>query len=97
MIRLACLILAAGFAGTVTAAPADIEGRWLSGDGDGLVEIRLAGDGLRGVVLGSTAAGIGVFGRFLIGQYKGGRLYRGSAEWQEHTAAQGNPPEEGQE
>lgn len=53
MIRLACLILAAGLAGTAAAAPADIEGRWLSGDGDGLVEIRLAGDGLTGVVLGS--------------------------------------------
>jgi len=39
-------VLAAGSAG-------DVAGTWLSGDGDGLVEIRLAGDGLSGVVLGS--------------------------------------------
>jgi predicted PurR-regulated permease PerM len=44
-----------------------------------------------------TAAGIGVFGRFLTEQYKGGRLYRGSAEWQEYAAAQCDPPEERQE
>ncbi len=29
------------------------------------------------------AASIGVLGRFFLGQYKGGRLYRGSLEWQE--------------
>ena len=38
-----------------------------------------------------------VVGRFLTEQYKGGRLYRGSAEWQEYAAAQCDPPEERQE
>jgi predicted PurR-regulated permease PerM len=44
-----------------------------------------------------AAAGIGVFGRFLIEQYKGGRLYRGSAEWQAQAAPESNPAEEGRE
>jgi predicted PurR-regulated permease PerM len=44
-----------------------------------------------------AAASIGVFGRFLIEQYKTGRLYRGSAEWQERAAAESDQPEEGQE
>ena len=44
-----------------------------------------------------AAAGIGVLSRFLIEQYKGGRLYRGSAEWQEQAAAAINPSDEEQE
>jgi predicted PurR-regulated permease PerM len=35
-----------------------------------------------------TAAMIGVFGRFLIERYKEGRLYQGSAEWQEKSREQ---------
>ena len=35
-----------------------------------------------------AAAGIGVFGRFLLEHYKNGRLYRGSAEWQAQAAAE---------
>ena len=38
---------------TVVANPTDIEGTWLSADGDGLIEIRVAGDELRGTILGS--------------------------------------------
>ena len=30
-----------------------VEGTWISGDGDGLIEIRIVGDGLSGVVAGS--------------------------------------------
>jgi predicted PurR-regulated permease PerM len=44
-----------------------------------------------------TAAGIGVLGRFLIGQYKEGRLYRGSVEWQERAEAESDPSEDGRE
>jgi predicted PurR-regulated permease PerM len=44
-----------------------------------------------------AAAGIGVFGRFLIEQYRSGRLYLGSAEWQEQAVAQSEQPEEEQE
>jgi len=33
-----------------------------------------------------AAAGIGVVGRFLLGQYKGGRLYQGSRDWQREVA-----------
>jgi len=35
-----------------------------------------------------AAAAIGVLGRFLIGEYKKGRLYSGSAEWRRQVAAQ---------
>ena len=35
-----------------------------------------------------TAAVIGVFGRFFIERYKDGRLYQGSAEWQEQAGKQ---------
>jgi len=34
----------------------EIEGRWLSGDGDGWIEIRLIADTLTGVAAGSTTA-----------------------------------------
>jgi predicted PurR-regulated permease PerM len=44
-----------------------------------------------------AAAGIGVISRFLIERYKAGRLYLGSAEWQEQAAADSSPPEETQE
>jgi predicted PurR-regulated permease PerM len=44
-----------------------------------------------------AAASIGVFGRFLIERYKDGRLYRGSAEWQERAAAEVDRAEEGRE
>ena len=35
------------------ADPVDIEGTWLSGDGDGLVEIRIHDAGIRAKILGS--------------------------------------------
>lgn len=48
---LAGLILAAttSFAGDVPP----VEGTWISGDGDGWIEIRIVGDGLSGVIAGS--------------------------------------------
>ena len=33
--------------------PSAVEGTWLSGDGDGWIEVRMAGDGLSGEILGS--------------------------------------------
>ncbi len=44
-----------------------------------------------------SAAAIGVFGRFLIERYQNGRLYQGSAEWQDRMAAKNDQTEEGQE
>ena len=35
------------------AGPADVAGRWLSGDGEGWIEIQLVGDSLIGVIAGS--------------------------------------------
>ena len=37
----------------VTASPTDIAGTWLSGDGDGLIEIRVDGTAIAGRILGS--------------------------------------------
>ena len=36
--------------------PPDISGRWLSGDGDGWIDITMTGDGLSGVIAGSPNA-----------------------------------------
>ena len=36
--------------------PPDISGKWLSGDGDGWIEIRTSGKGLSGVIAGSPNA-----------------------------------------
>lgn len=49
--RLALVLLA--LCGTALASPADIEGRWLSGDGDGWIRIELDGDTLTGTIAGS--------------------------------------------
>ena len=51
---MAGLILAAttGFADELPP----VEGTWLSGDGDGWIEIRIVGDGLSGVIAGSPNA-----------------------------------------
>jgi len=38
---------------TVWAEQSDVEGRWLSGDGDGWIEVQLVGDSLIGVIAGS--------------------------------------------
>lgn len=55
----ACLVLA-GLVGILSANAAQdmppIEGTWLSGDGDGWIEITLAGGGLSGVIAGSPNA-----------------------------------------
>ena len=48
-----CLLAVLLFAGLVSAAPADIAGVWLSGDGDGLIEIRVDGPEIAGRILGS--------------------------------------------
>ena len=54
-----CLVLA-GLVGILSANAAQdmpsIEGTWLSGDGDGWIEITLAGSGLSGVIAGSPNA-----------------------------------------
>jgi len=44
---------------TSLAQEKNIEGRWLSGDGEGWIEIRLAADGLIGVAAGSTTVTAG--------------------------------------
>ena len=50
----ACCLLAGLLAGNaVPAAPADIAGTWLSGDGDGLIEIRVDGNALTARIQGS--------------------------------------------
>ena len=38
---------------TYAADPPDISGRWLSGDGDGWIDVTMTGDGLSGVIAGS--------------------------------------------
>lgn len=48
-----CIPIIAFAAQTGLAGQGDIEGRWLSGDGDGWIEIRLVGDSLEGVIAGS--------------------------------------------
>ncbi len=49
------LCLVAASAGMADAPP-PIEGTWLSGDGDGWIEITRTGDGLSGVIKGSPNA-----------------------------------------
>ena len=46
------LAMTTAFADDLTA----VEGTWLSGDGDGWIEVRVAGDGLSGEILGSPNA-----------------------------------------
>lgn len=41
------------------AAEADVEGRWLSGDGEGWIQIKRIGDSLVGTAAGSTTAKAG--------------------------------------
>ena len=56
-------LVIAGLFGMLSAAEADdvppIDGTWLSGDGDGWIEITRVGDGLSGVIKGSPNAGDG--------------------------------------
>ena len=51
-IALALLAIATAHA----EVPPDISGKWLSGDGDGWIEIRMSGQGLSGVIAGSPNA-----------------------------------------
>lgn len=44
------------FSAVGAEAPPDISGKWLSGDGDGWIEIRNSGKGLSGVIAGSPNA-----------------------------------------
>jgi len=48
-----CSILACFVALSSWAGEFDAEGRWLSGDGDGWIEVKLVGDSLIGVIAGS--------------------------------------------
>ena len=48
---IACLILLA--AGPTNASPADVEGTWLSGDGDGLIAVKINGSQISATILGS--------------------------------------------
>ena len=48
-ILLLSLALSSGWAG-----PADVEGRWLSGDGEGWIRVSIVGDSLIGVIAGAT-------------------------------------------
>jgi len=47
------LLVAAIVSLSCWSAESDVEGRWLSGDGDGWIEIRLVGDSLVGIIAGS--------------------------------------------
>ncbi|MDH3613093.1 MAG: DUF2147 domain-containing protein [Gammaproteobacteria bacterium] len=47
------IIFLALFAHAGWAGQGDVEGRWLSGDGDGWIEIQLVGNSLIGIVAGS--------------------------------------------
>ena len=53
--RIPRILLALLLAATVSAAPdvTDIEGRWLSGDGDGWIDIRIEDETLNGYIAGS--------------------------------------------
>lgn len=51
--RLACLLLIAS--GIAQAAPDDIQGRWLSGDGEGWIRIEVDDNRLTGAIAGSPA------------------------------------------
>jgi uncharacterized protein (DUF2147 family) len=46
------LVVATGFAGEFPS----VDGTWLSGDGDGWIEVRIVGDGLSGIITGSPNA-----------------------------------------
>ena len=49
---LRCLLIFL-LSGPVAGAQADVEGRWLSGDGEGWIRISIVGDSLIGVIAGS--------------------------------------------
>jgi uncharacterized protein (DUF2147 family) len=53
---LSVVLCLAAAAVSLADAPPPIEGTWLSGDGDGWIEISRTGDGLSGVVKGSPNA-----------------------------------------
>ena len=56
-LRAATTLLLCGILATALAEePPDISGTWLSGDGDGWIEIRHVGAGLSGVIKGSPNA-----------------------------------------
>lgn len=50
---LSALLFVAGVQVSLAEEPPPIEGTWLSGDGDGWIEISRAGEGLSGVIRGS--------------------------------------------
>ncbi|KPK56199.1 MAG: hypothetical protein AMS22_01920 [Thiotrichales bacterium SG8_50] len=50
-------LLLAVFAASGALELPDVEGTWLSGDGDGWIEITHVGDGLSGIIKGSPNAG----------------------------------------
>ena len=78
----------------VLADPAVVEGTWLSGDGDGLISVRVDGTGIRATILGSPNENPdrpktdvnnpdpSLRGRALIGlEIFGGFRYDGAGEW----------------
>lgn len=94
VVVLALLVFAGARAGEIP----DISGRWLSGDGDGWIEISMAGDGLSGVIAGSPNASPdrpdtdeknpdpALRDRLLIGlQIFGGFEYKGKGRWKGGT------------
>jgi uncharacterized protein (DUF2147 family) len=53
MKTLSVLLLALLFSVPALADPAAVAGTWLSGDGDGLIEVRVSGNEISGMILGS--------------------------------------------
>ncbi len=53
-LRRFCVLILGLAISAAWAAPADVEGRWLSGDGEGWIRVSIVGDSLIGVIAGST-------------------------------------------
>ena len=49
-----CIVFLSLALSTGWAGPADVEGRWLSGDGEGWIRVSLVDDSLIGVIAGAT-------------------------------------------
>ena len=54
-----CIVFLGLAMSTCWAGPADVEGRWLSGDGEGWIRVSIVGDSLIGVIAGSTKPNLG--------------------------------------
>jgi uncharacterized protein (DUF2147 family) len=58
-LRRYCVLILGLAISTGWAAPADVEGRWLSGDGEGWIRVSIVGNSLIGVIAGSTKPKLG--------------------------------------